>query len=196
MRDGVLRGMRALLAENGPPGRQRRAAHRGRDQRNSPKWFIRPAISVRTTRQNPPLWQIRAPNRCPGSRAQEDRVPGAPARRSTVLRSLIFLISGMPIPRSSVPADKRSPRSGIPNISVPSSTLPLYSWVIDDQQDLVISPWLTTKDGPRLELDYRIHLNEGQPDGRYLGRRNPGYAAGPYLRQGSVRLRRYLALRL
>ena len=59
MKDGVLTDMRAILAAERPAGRQRRAPHRGRDQRIVARGLL-DLQSLRKEPDAPPLWQLRA----------------------------------------------------------------------------------------------------------------------------------------
>ena len=75
MKDGVLRDMRALLAENGRAGGQRRAPHRGAHQRAQPRRLFHLQPLQARIRAAPLLADPRPLGRA-GSGQQADRVPG------------------------------------------------------------------------------------------------------------------------
>ena len=157
MRDGVLRGMRALLAENG-----RLVANGARRTEGEINELSKVVYSTCNLCKDDPT--IR---RCGNPRPNPSNLEHKKIEYEDALLEMYGIpVAYFPYIWHADPSVKRAsglliPATGYSKYLGAFVNLPYY-WVIDDQQDLVISPWLTTKDGPRLELDYRIHLNEGQ----------------------------------
>jgi LPS-assembly protein len=158
MKNGVLRGMRALLAENG-----KLAANGARRTEGKINELARVVYSTcnlcQTDPTRPPLWQIRALN------AVQDVEHKKIEYEDAVLDMLGVPVAYFPYFWHVDPSVKRASGLLIPTIGTSSAlgafvAVPYY-WVLDDQQDVTITPWVTTKQGVRAEIDYRLRLNEG-----------------------------------
>ena len=158
MRDGVLKEMRAILAENG-----RLAANGVRRTEGS----INELSRIVYTTCNPcaedptkaPLWQMRALS------AVQDGEHKRIEYQDAVMELYGVPIAYFPYFWHADPSVKRESGLLLPSLG---STKHLgvfaaqpYYWVIDEQSDVTITPMVTTKSGPQLDLDYRHRFNEG-----------------------------------
>jgi LPS-assembly protein len=158
MSDGILKDMRALLAQNG------RLAANGAQRTGG---LINELSKVVYTTCNlcakdpthPPLWQIRAAS------AVQDLEHKKIEYRDATLEIYGFPVAYFPYFWHADPSVKRE--SGLlPPISGGSSNVGYfygqpYYWVIDDHSDATLLPMITTHAGPQLDVDYRRRFNEG-----------------------------------
>lgn len=158
MKDGVMSGMRALLGEGG-----RLVANGGRRTSGSINELTRAVYSTcdlcAEDPTHPPLWQILA------REAIQDKDNKRIEYRDAVVEFGGVPVMWLPYLTHPDPSEKRA--SGIlpPNFGSTKSlgvfaAVP-YFWVIDDQSDATITPYIASKDGPALELQYRRRFNDG-----------------------------------
>ena len=159
MKDGVLRGMRAVLAENG-----KLAANGARRTEGKINELSRIVYSTCDLCKNDPtkapLWQIRALD------AVQDLEHKKIEYQDAVLDLYGIPVAYFPYFWHADPSVKRASGLLIPSIGY-SKTLGAftnipYYWVLDDQSDVTLTPWFTTKQGVHAEMDYRLRLNEGE----------------------------------
>ena len=158
MREGVLRGMTARLAENGKLAAN--GARRLDARINELSRAIYSTCNVCAQHpEDPPLWDIRA------RRALQDV-----ANKRIEYSDAVIDLYGLPVayfPYLTQPDPSVKRASGFLVPSVGSSThlgvfaeIPYY-WVIDDQSDATIAPLIASKSGPALDLQYRHRFNNG-----------------------------------
>ena len=159
MRDAVIEGLRAYLAQNG-----RMAANGARRTNETIFDLSRVVYSVCDLCPNnpdaPPLWQLRART------ATLDRDAG-----QVRYRDASILFGGVPLlytpylqhPDGSTPRQSGflSPSFGITRWLGGFAEIPYY-WAIDGQQDLLVTPTISTRQVPNLGLDYRRRFNFGE----------------------------------
>ena len=158
MKDGVLKGMSALLAENG-----RLVANGARRTDGAINELSRVTYTTcnlcAEDPTKPPLWQIRA------LAAVQDTEAKKVEYYDAVMEMYGVPIAYFPYVWHVDPSVKRASGLLIPTIGYTSTLGAVfaqpYYWVIDDQQDMTLTPELATKKGGRLEVDYRLRLNEG-----------------------------------
>jgi len=168
MRDGVLEGVRALLAANG-----RLAANGARRTDGAINEFGRVVYSAcdlcPTDPTRAPLWQVEA------RRATQDKNDLRISYRDATVRMF-----GVPIfwtPYFSHP-DPSSPRAsgfmfptfGVTKLLGAFTETPYY-WAIDDSSDLLITPIIATNVAPNLGAEYRKLFNNGS----LIGSASVGY---------------------
>jgi LPS-assembly protein len=159
MRDGVLRGVRALLAANGRLAAT--AAQRSGGTVNELARVVYSSCNLCPEDPTaPPLWQVQA------RRAVQDREAERITYRDAQLR-----LFGLPVfytPYFSHP-DPASPRAsgflfptfGGTRFLGAFAEVP-YFWAIDDSSDLTIRPIFATREAPNLGLEYRKRFNFGE----------------------------------
>lgn len=158
MRNGVLEGLRGLLAQNG------RFAANG--ARRTDGTITEMARTVYTTCDlcqedptRPPLWQMRA------RVARHDNVAKRISYRDVTMQFAGVPIFYMPalwhadpsVPRQSgvlAPVFGRSTHLGV------FTGIPYY-WVIDEQSDMTITPVISGRQYPLVGLEYRRRFNNG-----------------------------------
>jgi len=159
MKDGVLTGMRALLAQNG-----RLAANSMRRTAGTVNELSRAVYSTcdlcKEDPTRPPLWQLRALS------AVQDSENKRIEYHDTVLEMWGVPVAWFPYFSHADPSVKRSSGLLIPSIGSSSrigvfAAQPYY-WVIDDQSDATITPMMTSKAGAQLGLEYRRRFNFGE----------------------------------
>ncbi len=158
MRNGIMKGMRALLAQNA-----RLAANGARRTEGKVNEMSRMIYSTcnlcAKDPSKPPLWDIRALT------AVQDLEHKKIEYEDAVLDMFGIPIAYFPYMWHVDPSVKRASGLLIPAIGYSKNlgafAVQPYYWVIDDQQDATITPWITSKQGSQLELDYRLRLNEG-----------------------------------
>ena len=157
MRNGVLRGMRAVLAENGKLAAN--GARRFEGKLNELSHVVYSTCNLcKENPDRPPLVAAAARSRPCRIGAQADQI----YRCEMEMR-------GIPVacfPYSPTPILGEAP-SGllIPSIGTSSHigqfvSIPYYG-VLNDQSDVTITPMLTTQAGPKLALSYRRRFNDG-----------------------------------
>jgi LPS-assembly protein len=159
MRNGVLTGMRALLAQNG-----RLAANGARRTEGRVNEMTRGVYSTCNVcaldPQKAPLWQLRA--RLLTQDLENKRIE----YQDATLDFLGFPVLYLPYFSNSDPSVKRQSGLLAPTIGATDShlgsyiALPYYL-VLDGQSDLTLTPLLATRTGPQLETTYRRDFNAG-----------------------------------
>ncbi len=158
MKNGVLRDMRAILAENG-----RLAANGARRTEGQINELSRVVYSTcnlcAKDPTKPPLWQIRALS------AVQDLEHKKIEYQDAVLEMYGFPVGYLPYFWHADPSVKRASGLLIPSLGASSHLGAFfaqpYYWVIDDQSDATFTPMATTKAGPELEVEYRRRFNNG-----------------------------------
>jgi LPS-assembly protein len=158
MKNGVLRDMRAIMAENG-----RLAANGARRTEGQINELSRVVYSTcdlcAKDPTRPPLWQIRALS------AVQDLEHKKIEYQDAVLEMYGFPIGYMPYFWHVDPSVKRGSGLLIPSLGGSSHLgayfAQPYYWVIDDQSDATFTPMITTRDGPQLNAEYRRRFNNG-----------------------------------
>jgi LPS-assembly protein len=158
MRDGVLKDMRALLAENG-----RLAANGARRTGGEINELSRVVYSTcnlcASDPTKPPLWQIRAFS------AVQDLENKKIEYQDAVMELYGIPVAYTPFFAHPDPSVKR--QSGIlaPQIGLTSNLGGFYGqpyyWAIDDQSDATFTPMITTRAGPEIDVEYRRRFNNG-----------------------------------
>ncbi len=158
-RDGVLTGVRALLAANA-----RLAANGARRTDGTINELARVVYSAcdlcPTDPTRPPLWQVQA------RRAVQNK-----ADQWITYRDAMVRLAGIPVfytPYLSHP-DPTAPRAsgflfptlGLTRFLGPFVETP-YFWAIDGSSDLTIAPLFSTRQYPNLGLEYRKRFNFGE----------------------------------
>jgi LPS-assembly protein len=158
MRDGVLRNMRAILAENGKLAAN--GARRTGGQINELSRAVYSTCNLcALDPSKPPLWQLRAYSAVQD--VQNKRIE---------YQDAILDIYGIPVlylPYFSHPDPSAKRESGflVPNFGQssylgPYLTVPYYL-VLNNQSDLTLAPTVASKAGPQLSFDYRQRFNDG-----------------------------------
>ncbi len=158
MNNGVLRDMRAILAENG-----RLAANGARRTEGKINELSRVVYSTcnlcAKDPTRPPLWQIRALS------AVQDLEHKKIEYEDAVLEMYGIPVAYMPYFWHVDPSVKRASGLLIPSMGSSSHLGVFYAqpyyWVIDDQSDATFTPMVTTRTGPQLEVEYRRRFNSG-----------------------------------
>ncbi|OJW23351.1 MAG: hypothetical protein BGO51_15920 [Rhodospirillales bacterium 69-11] len=179
MKEGVLKDMRALLAENG-----RLAANGARRTDGVINELSKVVYSTcnlcASDPTRPPLWQVRAAS------AVQDL-----ENKKIEYQDAVMELYGVPVayaPFFAHPDPSVKRQSGIlPPLMGASSHLGAfygqpYYWVIDDQSDATITPTITTRSGPELDVEYRRRFNNGYVElnasGGYLDNSPQGTIGG------------------
>jgi LPS-assembly protein len=158
MKDGVLMGMRALLADNG-----RLVANGARRTDGTINELARMVYSTcnlcQTDPSKPPLWQIRA------REAVQDTENKMIEYRDAVVDIYGYPVMWLPYLSHPDPSQKRASGLLTPDFGVSKHlgafiAQPWY-WVIDGQSDATITPLIATRDGPMVEANYRHRFNDG-----------------------------------
>ena len=158
MKNGVLRDMRAILAENGRLAANGARRTEGANQRA----VARGVFHLRPLRDDPtkaPLWQIRALS------AVQDLEHKKIEYQDAVLEMYGVPVGYFPYFWHADPSVKRASGLLIPSLGTSSHLGAFfaqpYLWVIDDQSDATITPMITTRAGPESEVEYRRRFNNG-----------------------------------
>jgi LPS-assembly protein len=158
MKNGVLRDMRAILAENG-----RLAANGARRTEGEINELSRVVYSTcnlcAKDPTRPPLWQLRALS------AVQDLEHKKIEYQDAVLEMYGIPVAYMPYFWHVDPSVKRASGLLIPSLGNSSHIGTFfaqpYYWVLDDQSDATFTPMITTKEGPQLSVEYRRRFNNG-----------------------------------
>jgi LPS-assembly protein len=158
MKSGVLRDMRAILAENG-----RMAANGARRTNGELNEMSRVVYSTcnlcAKDPTKPPLWEIRALS------AVQDLEHKKIEYQDAVMELYGFPIAYMPYFWQVDPSVKRGSGLLIPTLGSNSHLGVFYAqpWyqVIDDQSDATITPMITSRAGPEVDVEYRRKFNNG-----------------------------------
>jgi len=172
LRDGVLRGMRAILAENG-----KLVANGARRTQGTINEMSRAVYSTcnlcATDPSKPPLWQLRA--RSAVQDGQNKRIE---------YRDVVLDIYGVPVGYfpyfwHADPSVRRASGFLVPSFGQ-SKNLGVflaapYFWALNDVSDVTITPTLSSQQYGNLNFQYRRRFNDGTLDidtgfGRDLGK--------------------------
>jgi LPS-assembly protein len=159
MRDGVLEGLRGYLLQNG-----RIAANSARRTDGSIFDLSRVVYSVCDPCKNdplaPPLWQLRARTATLDRTEQQVRYRGASLDMAGV--PVIWLpYFQHPDGSAARQSGFLSPSFGLTRYLGGFIETPYY-WAIDESQDLVLRPTVSTRVAPNLGVDYRRRFNSGE----------------------------------
>ena len=158
MKNGVMRDMRAILAQNG-----RLAANGVRRTEGELNELSRVVYSTcnlcAKDPTKPPLWQIRALS------GVQDLEHKKIEFEDAVLEMYGIPVAYMPYFWNADPSVKRASGLLIPSLGVSSHLggffAQPYYWVIDDQSDATFTPMVTTRAGPQIAIEYRRRFNNG-----------------------------------
>ena len=158
MRDGVLRGMRAILAENGKLVAN--GARRVDGKINEMSRAIYTTCDLcKTDPTKPPLWQLRART------AVQDTENKRIEYRDAVLDIYGVPVAAFPYLWHADPSVKRASGFLIPSFGQTSHLGAFlatpYFWAIDDQSDTTITPTFNTKNYLNINNEYRRVFNDG-----------------------------------
>ncbi len=183
MRDGILHQLAARLKQNA-----RLVANGGKRTAGVLDQMSKVVYSTcnlcRKHPDRPPLWQIRAAS------ATEDSQHKRIEFTNTEMQILGVPVAWFPYFWTADPSVKRASGILIPSFGINSQLGAFFAqpWyqVIDAQSDATITPMLTSKAGPNLDIDYRRIFNNGElwanASVGYLGRSVQGslYTRGQF----------------
>ena len=158
MREGVLKGLRTYLAENG-----KLVANGARRTDGKVNELTRAVYTTcdlcKTDPTKPPLWQLRAYT------ATQDAEHKQIEYTDATLDMFGVPVMYLPYFSHADPSVRRASGFLVPSFGQSSHigqfiTVPYY-WAIDDQQDLTLLPEITTGSGEQLGLEYRRRFNNG-----------------------------------
>lgn len=158
MNEGVLKDMRALLAQNGKLAANGARRTAGKINELS-RVVYSPCNLCKDDPTKPPLWQIRAYTGIQDLEHKRIEYDDA------VLEMFGWPVAWFPFISAPDPSVKRASGLLMPSIGNSShlgvfAAQPYY-WVIDDQSDATITPVVTTRAGPQINLEYRRRFNDG-----------------------------------
>lgn len=158
MREGVLRDMRTLLAENGKLAAN--GARRVEGKVNELTHAVYTTCNLcKTDPTKPPLWQLRAYS------AVQDVENHRIEYEDATLDMFGLPVAYFPWLSHADPSVRRASGFLVPDFGSSSHIGAFletpYYWVIDKQQDVTITPMVTTESGPQLQADYRNRFNNG-----------------------------------
>ena len=159
LKDGVLRNLAAQLAENGKLIAN--GARRTNAQLNELSRAVYSTCNVcRERAERAPLWQLRARS------AVQDLENKRIEYRDAVLDIYGVPVLWLPYLTHADPSAKRASGFLVPAIGSSSHVGPFlstpYYWAIDPQSDAIITPTVSTKNGPQLATSYRRRFNSGE----------------------------------
>jgi LPS-assembly protein len=180
MKDGVLRDMQAILAQNG-----RLAANGARRTGGEINEFSHVVYSTcnlcKSDPTRAPLWQLRA------NKAIQDLEHKKIEYEDAVLEMYGIPVAYFPYFWHVDPSVKRASGLLIPSAGITSGLGTYYAqpyyWVLDEQSDATFTPMMTSRQGPELDVEYRRRFN----DGMLLTNASAGYEDNSP--QGSVYLK-------
>jgi len=181
MKDGVMTGLRALLAQNG-----RLAANGARRTDGRVSELSRAVYSTcdlcPTDPQRPPLWQVRARS------AIQDKDNKRIEYHDAVVDMWGIPLLYAPFLAHPDPTERRQSGILVPTAGYSThlggfAAVPYY-WVIDDQSDATITPLVGTMNGPMVDVDYRRRFNNGQLNVNASAANDNGSAAGHIFAKG------------
>jgi LPS-assembly protein len=158
MREAVLKGMRTLLAENGKLAAN--GARRTDGKINELTHAVYTTCNLcKTDPSKPPLWQLRAYT------ARQDLENKRIEYEDATLDMFGVPVMYLPYFSHADPSVRRASGFLVPSFGQSSHigqflTVPYYL-VIDDQQDVTLSPEITTGSGEQLAAEYRRRFNNG-----------------------------------
>lgn len=158
MKDAVLRDMQAILADNA-----RLAANGARRTGGEINELARVVYSTcnlcKKDPTRPPLWQLRA------EKAVQDLEHKKIEYQDATLEMYGIPVAYFPYFWHVDPSVKRGSGLLPPSIGVTSGIGAFYAqpyyWVLDDQSDATITPMMTSRKGPQLDVEYRRVFNDG-----------------------------------
>jgi LPS-assembly protein len=158
MREGVLRDMRALLAENGKLAAN--GARRVDGKINELTHAVYTTCDLcKTDPTKPPLWQIRALT------ATQDLENKQIEYRNATIDMFGVPVAYFPYLSHPDPSVKRASGFLVPSFGQSSHIGQFlatpYFWAIDPNQDLTITPEITTGSGEEIAAEYRRRFNNG-----------------------------------
>lgn len=158
MKNGVLKNMRAILAQNGKLAAN--GARRTEGEINELSRVVYSTCNLcAKDPTRPPLWQIRALS------AVQDLEHKKIEFEDAVLEMYGFPVAYSPYFFTADPSVKRESGLLIPSLGVSSHLGAFfaqpYYWVIDDQSDATFTPMITSRAGPELDVEYRRRFNNG-----------------------------------
>jgi LPS-assembly protein len=158
MKDGVLRGMRGVLEQNG-----RVVANGARRINGEVNEFTKLVYSTcnlcATDPTKPPLWQLRA----------YSAVQDVPNKRIEYYDAVMEMdgvpVFWLPYFNHADPSVKRASGLLVPSVGYNShlgafTSIPVY-FVLDDQSDVTFTSVLSSTNGGNLDIDYRRKFNDG-----------------------------------
>lgn len=157
LKDGVMRGMRAMLTQNGKLAAN--GARRTNAEVNELSRAVYTTCDCPRDPDSSPLWQIRARS------AVQDL-----DNKRIEYRDAVVDIYGIPVLYTPYlthpdPSQKRASGFLVPTIGNTSHlgafVATPYFWAIDDQQDATLTPIIASKSGPALDTQYRRAFNNG-----------------------------------
>jgi LPS-assembly protein len=159
MKSGVLRGMRAILAQNGKLAAN--GARRTAGEINEMSRVVYSTCNLcAKDPTRPPLWQIRALS------GVQDLEHKKIEFEDAVMEMYGIPIGYMPYFWTADPSVKRASGLLIPSAGYSSHIGAFfaqpYYWVIDDQSDATFTPMITSMAGPQLDVEYRRRFNNGE----------------------------------
>jgi LPS-assembly protein len=161
MRDGVLSGMRALLAQNGRLAANGARRYQGKLNELSKVVYSTCNLCAKDPTR-PPLWQIRAVD------AVQDLENKRIEYQDVTLDMWGIPVAYFPFFSHPDPSVKRQSGLLVPSIGSSSHigefvSVPYY-FVLDGQSDVTLTPTLTTQAGPQADIAYRRAFNDGRLD--------------------------------
>ncbi|WP_158743361.1 LPS-assembly protein LptD [Acidisphaera sp. L21] len=158
MREGVLKDMRALLAENGKLAAN--GARRVDGKVNELTHAVYTTCDLcKTDPTKPPLWQIRALT------ATQDLENHQIEYRDATIDMLGVPVAFLPYLSHPDPSVRRASGFLVPSFGQSSHIGAFlatpYFWAIDPNQDVTITPEVTTGSGEELAAEYRRRFNNG-----------------------------------
>jgi LPS-assembly protein len=158
MKEGVLSGMRALLAEGGKLAANGMRRTGGEINELSRAVYSTCDLCAKDP-SRPPLWQIRARS------AVQDVEHKRIEYRDAVVDFAGVPIFWTPYLTHPDPSQKRASGLLVPNIGYSKhlgafTAIPYY-WVIDGASDATITPLVATSNGPGVTVEYRRRFNSG-----------------------------------
>lgn len=158
MKQGVLEGMRALLAENGKLVAN--GARRTDGRINELSRVVYTTCDLcKDDPSKAPLWQIRA------REAIQDIDGKMMEYHDAVVDFMGVPIFWTPYLTHPDPSQKRASGLLVPNFGISKHLGPFfaqpYYWVIDPQSDATVTPMLAGRNGPGLTVEYRRRFNNG-----------------------------------
>lgn len=181
MKDGVLRDMQAILAQNG-----RMAANGARRTGGEINEFSHVVYSTcNLCKDDPtkaPLWQLRA------VKAVQDLEHKKIEYEDATLEMYGIPVAYFPYFWHVDPSVKRASGLLVPSWGVVSGIGVYYAQpyflVIDDQSDATITPMMTSRQGPQLDVEYRRRFNDGTFIANVSGAREYGSPQGSIYTKG------------
>lgn len=158
MNDGILKDMRALLAQNGKLAANGARRTAGKVNELS-RVVYSPCNLCKKDPTKPPFWQVRA------NSAVQDLEHKRIEYYDAALEMFGWPVAWFPYLSAPDPSVKRASGLLLPSIGnathLGAFIAQPYYWVIDDQSDATITPVMTTEAGPQLNLEYRRRFNNG-----------------------------------